>query len=505
MTTFAHWNVRPLDLSVRGNLLINIRTVNLRAGGKKSSRSSFSSSSSSFCSSHSLQRYAKFGSSSASRCSKLHRGGVRSFGQEQQQQQQQQKHWSSEEEVVMAVAMAGCAAAAAHAAPLKLEKVVLTKEHLSLARAEMDKFIEPIQQHPDKREGALPYYLLHKEGEHVYGTVLMFHGFAASTGQMARLAQYLFENGFNVYQPALCGHYYNNPAKYWPKVDLKPKMKEAVQQKLKADPELSAIINSFKTITDLTTEMVNIVEERLAVGDPELFQAISDEDYTETFYKWFESQDLDYLREAEARLKEVHALPGPIFTVGLSMGGAVSLALAAAHPDKIAKTAVFSPLLKVENQQNRVFCILAGPLGAQESGWYPDMPFSLGCFVAVDAFGHFVRSNNNHVNVLAKIPTFVVLTEIDDSADVTAAEKFITGLRSCAGIGGPPHLSSIYPTSENVPHPMVDPTEVSQGTTNRYWTTLYQETFRFLTQGTVHTENLHKLSQDPGLPQVHPQ
>ncbi len=199
------------------------------------------------------------------------------------------------------------------------------------------------------------------------------------------------------------------------------------------------------------------------------------------FCRWFESQDLDYLREAEARLKEVHALPGPIFTVGLSMGGAVSLALAAAHPDKIAKTAVFSPLLKVlsytysmvvsawkplqrsllgtlvliptgkhyrfviscfssfiawvqvENQQNRVFCILAGPLGAQESGWYPDMPFSLGCFVAVDAFGHFVRSNNNHVNVLAKIPTFVVLTEIDDSADVTAAKKFITGLRSCTG------------------------------------------------------------------------
>jgi dienelactone hydrolase len=156
----------------------------------------------------------------------------------------------------MAVAMAGRAEAAAHAAPLKLEKVVLTKEHLSLARAEMDKFIEPIQQHPHKREGALPYYLLHKEGEHVYGTVLMFHGFAASTGQMARLAQYLFENGFNVYQPALCGHYYNDPTKYWPKVDLKPQMKEAIQQKLKADPELSAIINSFKTITELTTEMV---------------------------------------------------------------------------------------------------------------------------------------------------------------------------------------------------------------------------------------------------------
>ncbi len=77
----------------------------------------------------------------------------------------------------------------------------------------MDKFIATIQDHPDQREDATPYYLLHKQGEYVYGTVLMFHGFSATTGQMALLAQYLFENGFNVYQPALCGHYFNKPAK----------------------------------------------------------------------------------------------------------------------------------------------------------------------------------------------------------------------------------------------------------------------------------------------------
>jgi alpha-beta hydrolase superfamily lysophospholipase len=82
----------------------------------------------------------------------------------------------------------------------------------------MDKFIATIQGHPDQREDATPYYLLHKQGEYVYGTVLMFHGFSATTGQMALLAQYLFENGFNVYQPALCGHYFNKPAKYWPLV-----------------------------------------------------------------------------------------------------------------------------------------------------------------------------------------------------------------------------------------------------------------------------------------------
>jgi alpha-beta hydrolase superfamily lysophospholipase len=82
----------------------------------------------------------------------------------------------------------------------------------------MDKFIATIQDHPDQREDATPYYLLHKQGEYVYGTVLMFHGFSATTGQMVLLAQYLFENGFNVYQPALCGHYFNKPAKYWPLV-----------------------------------------------------------------------------------------------------------------------------------------------------------------------------------------------------------------------------------------------------------------------------------------------
>ena len=61
----------------------------------------------------------------------------------------------------------------------------------------------------------------------------------------------------------------------------------------------------------------------------------------------YESQHMNYIHEAEQRLKEIHALPGPIFTVGLSMGGATALALAATHPDEVAKTAVCAPLFKV--------------------------------------------------------------------------------------------------------------------------------------------------------------
>lgn len=62
--------------------------------------------------------------------------------------------------------------------------------------------------------------------------------------------------------------------------------------------------------------------------------------------RYYESEHLKYLHEAEERMREVAALPGPLFTVGLSMGGATALSLAATHPDKIAKTAVFAPLLK---------------------------------------------------------------------------------------------------------------------------------------------------------------
>jgi hypothetical protein len=52
---------------------------------------------------------------------------------------------------------------------------------------------------------------------------------------------------------------------------------------------LSVHVCFFPCLTTALGDIVqvNIVEERLAVGDPELFQAISDEDYTEIFYKYF--------------------------------------------------------------------------------------------------------------------------------------------------------------------------------------------------------------------------
>jgi len=46
--------------------------------------------------------------------------------------------------------------------------------------------------------------------------------------------------------------------------------------------------------------------------------------------------------------------------------------------------------------------------------------------------------------------------------------------------------------------------QVSLGHTNQFWQSLYQETFRFLTEGIVDLDHLHVKSQDPSLPQVKP-
>uniref|UniRef100_A0A0C1N6S1 Uncharacterized protein n=3 Tax=Nostocales TaxID=1161 RepID=A0A0C1N6S1_9CYAN len=66
------------------------------------------------------------------------------------------------------------------------------------------------------------------------------------------------------------------------------------------------------------------------------------------------------------------------------------------------------------------------------------------------------------------------------------------------------HYLYTYPTTDLVPHPMVDPTEVSQNMSNRFWQSLYQETFRFLTTGKVNPNNLSNTEQESDVPAVAP-
>jgi hypothetical protein len=59
------------------------------------------------------------------------------------------------------------------------------QDQLNQTRRRIEAHIESIARHPDRREGAFSYYLLHGVGTPIRGTVLMFHGFSARPHQMA--------------------------------------------------------------------------------------------------------------------------------------------------------------------------------------------------------------------------------------------------------------------------------------------------------------------------------
>ncbi|KAL3699589.1 hypothetical protein R1sor_017611 [Riccia sorocarpa] len=388
---------------------------------------------------------------------------------------------------------------------LKLSReYTLTDSQVSTAKSAFDAFIRSVATNPERREGAYPYYLLHKPGEKVYGTVLFFHGFSNRPDQMWRLAQYLFDNGFNVYQPSIHNHYLLNPDKNWAQVDLKPQWKGPIRQKFLNDPVLKAAIDGIGSINNVTDQQTAYILQRVHALSPDMddiVEAINDGDYSDKFKKYYDSSHLAYVEDAEARLKECESLPGPAFTIGLSVGGSVALGLAAHRPDKIAKVVAYAPLLKQIGEARRQATLIAGPLDVKESGWDPKLQFTVGCYAATDVFGNHVLKEAGKI---APVPTFLMLTENDDSADIDTNKNFTSQLKQLSGNSGTPHLQSMYTADMRVPHPMVDPIEVSQGMTNRYWVTLYQETFRFLTEGTVNDGQLKRTTPDPSLPKVPP-
>ena len=381
-----------------------------------------------------------------------------------------------------------------------------TAEQLDQTKRAIAAHVASIDANPDRRSGAYPYYLFHEPGQTIHGTVLMFHGFSAKPHQMWRLAEYLFQNGFNVYQATLAGHAFALPDKYWPQVDLKPEIATPLRQKVQKDPVLqnyfaNLAANPSDRRSPSATQRIALMARLLAI-EPRLLdivQAITQPDDPD-FERYFISSHLNYLSEAKARLAELDALPGPIYTVGLSVGGAVALSLAATRPDRIDRVVTYAPLLKVYGEEHRQYVNLAGPLDIKELGWDPSLQFPVGALTAADRFGSAFVLDSKQIRTLQNVPTFLVLTENEDAADIKTNQTFF---HKIGGIQRG-HYSYLYPAQDLVPHPMVDPTEVSQGMSNRFWQSLYQETFRFLTQGTVNLKNMSNLEQLTDLPLVSP-
>jgi pimeloyl-ACP methyl ester carboxylesterase len=376
-----------------------------------------------------------------------------------------------------------------------------TQDQIQRTQAAMDAYISSIAQHPDRRDGAYPYYRFHAPGQPIRGTVMIFHGFSAKPHQMWRLTDYLFENGFNVYQPSLAGHSLGSPARNWPQVDLCPEIADPLKAKVSQDPVLQKALANLTAASGGNPDPAQqaALLARLLSIEPRLMDIVpAIESPTDPdFERYFASSHMTYLTHALARLAELDALPGPIYTVGLSVGGAVALALAAARPDRVQRVVAYAPLLKVLAERRR-YINLAGPLDVQEVGWDPALKFPIGCFTAADRFGSAHVLSADTIDVLKTVPTFLVLTENEDAADIAASQDFYEK------IGGEwnSHRYYRYLAKEQVPHPMVDPTEVSQDMSNRFWQSLYQETLRFLLKGEIDVSNLADVPQNADLPQV---
>jgi hypothetical protein len=113
-----------------------------------------------------------------------------------------------------------------------------------------------------------------------------------------------------------------------------------------------------------------------------------------------------------------------------------------------------------------------------------------------------VRTSEN-VAALRPTPTLIVLTENEDAADPQTTESFNRSLsRASLFKRYDNHYLHTFPSEALVPHPMVDPSEVSQNMSNDYWKPMYQETFRFLTKTEFKSSSLEQIEAVSDLPPV---
>ena len=278
---------------------------------------------------------------------------------------------------------------------------------------------------------------------------------------------------------------------------------------MNADPVLQTYLANLATTSQGAAspspiQMVGLMA-RLRKLEPRMFDIIAaiERDNDPDFDRYFVSSHLAYLTDAQARLAELEAMPGPIYTVGLSVGGAVALALGAQNAQRVAKAVAFAPLLEVYGETRERYVNLAGPLDVKEFGW-DDLRFPLGCFTAANRFGSFVRKEENLAALRPK-PTLMILTENEDAANLETTQSFNQALGRASLVRQyDHHYSYTFPSEDLVPHPMVDPLEVSQNMSNAYWKPMYQEVFRFLTQTEFEGSSLGHTTEVSGLPAVPP-
>lgn len=390
--------------------------------------------------------------------------------------------------------------------PTNLEvSVSPSSEQIARTKERIDAYIRTVKANPNYRPDSAPYYGFHEAEKAVRGTVLIFHGFSAKPNQLSALSDYLFNNGFNYYQANLANHTLQPPSKYWCQVDLKPEILNPLREKVQKDKVLTDFIASLpqdpaKFQRPSLQQQASLVS-RLLLIEPRLVNIIpaAERDSDRNFGRYFNSNHMEYLTDARQRLAELDAMPGPIYVIGLSVGGAIALGIAADQPKRVSKVITYTPLLKLYEPTVEQYIELAGPLDMYEKSWRPGEVFPVGALTAAAKYGEYVRESKN-VKALQNVKTLMVLTENEDAASIPTNQKLFNDI----GGDAKENRLFIYPASDLVPHPLAEPNVKSQGMTNRFWQSLYQETYRFLVTGEINPGNMRTVEQDPNLPQVPP-
>ena len=308
--------------------------------------------------------------------------------------------------------------------------------------------------------GSEPYLKLHKGDDKVRGTVVVFHGFAGMPIQQNPLVDYLFSQGYDVFNASVAGHY---------KVNVPGSRRSFFGSNQLESGGLSTLDNTF-------------------VAWPYA-------DYGHDPIK-------EYNAEVDATYEIMKTLRKPFFAAGLSAGATQAIRMGARYPNDFKRVVAFAPLLDLEagkkGQLTQAAAIIATArivVGGQWDGWFAwdkSNPFPQGCFWGLQKYGlSLVKTATSFTSHGQQL--FLVTTDHEDAADSSKTKTFFSD--AGGAVGG--HSYYNYGKDQWVPHPIDAIDSRSQGTINFYYKTLFQETLRFLNEGRVKSERLGKQDLAP--------
>lgn len=392
------------------------------------------------------------------------------------------------------------------APPIPAPSVQVSQAQYDECIRNIDAYIADKKNNPPENIKHTPTFMFHNAGTPVRGLVITYHGFGQYPYDHRIIGRYLYDQGYDVLHTMLAGHFFGGTK--WPSTKLSKEYGgDTIPQTVFQNPELQGLLKAVNT--DPTR--IPVLIERLTQLNPDFERVMSaqtymnslDQDEDPNFARFFDSNHRDYAIEGTKYVRMCDAYPGPVHVMGLSVGGAVAVGVAALNPERIERCVTFAPLMELWEQfpgTKRSLVNFIGPLGlAPDFAWDPKNPFPVSAFTAAGRFGGSLTSSKKFQNVFKskQVQMFMVLTENEDAADIPTNKKFFA---DCGGRSSDHYLFN-YPFNYGVPHPLLDPTGNSRGLRNKYYKPLYQQCFQFLTTGHVDTTPMFSEKSESRLPE----